>query len=410
MVLHRWVGLAMAGFLLVAGLTGSVLVWRDELEALINPALFLAVPLADTDSAMLDPVTLRERVLRAHPRARVTYVPGPIEPGRTAIFYLAPAPGLPAHRADGLPKQVFINPYTAAIQGERRYGDITQGARNLMPFIHRLHHTLALGEVGHWVFGVVALMWTLDCLAGVYLTFPARPVRPSRPVRPLARRAWLARWWPAWQIRFGAGAHKRNLDLHRAAGLWPWVLLLLFAWSSVALNLSPVYEPTMRLLMAHQPDAGVIARLPQPQAEPGIDWRPARERARALMAAQAREHGFAVLREEWLIYDASRAAYRYVVRSSLDIHGRMGNTQLYLDANTGRLLGSWRPTGAAGGDTVTTWLTGMHMAAVGGMPFRLLITALGVAVGMLSVTGVLVWRKKRRARQHAVVRRDTFHR
>ncbi|WP_438800858.1 PepSY domain-containing protein [Achromobacter pestifer] len=41
---HRWVGLVIAGFLLVAGLTGALLAWNDELEAMFGPDLFLVAP------------------------------------------------------------------------------------------------------------------------------------------------------------------------------------------------------------------------------------------------------------------------------------------------------------------------------------------------------------------------------
>ncbi len=40
-----------------------------------------------------------------------------------------------------------------------------------MPFIWQLHLSLALGEWGAWVLGI-ALVWTLDCLIGFYLTLP----------------------------------------------------------------------------------------------------------------------------------------------------------------------------------------------------------------------------------------------
>ena len=39
---HRYAGLALALFLLVAATTGCVLVCRDALDALLNPDLFLA--------------------------------------------------------------------------------------------------------------------------------------------------------------------------------------------------------------------------------------------------------------------------------------------------------------------------------------------------------------------------------
>ena len=36
------------------------------------------------------------------------------------------------------------------------------------------------------------------------------------------------------------------LDLHRAGGLWLWAMLFVFAWSSVAFNLTPAYDAVMR--------------------------------------------------------------------------------------------------------------------------------------------------------------------
>jgi uncharacterized iron-regulated membrane protein len=41
------------------------------------------------------------------------------------------------------------------------------------------------------------------------------------------------------------------------------------------------------------------------------------------------------------------------------------------------------------------------MAAVGGLPFRLLISVMGLAVAGLSVTGVLIWWRKHVARVRA---------
>lgn len=84
-----------------------------------------------------------------------------------------------------------------------------------------------------------------------------------------------------------------------------------------------------------------------------------------------------------------------------DIRDKIGRTQRSFDADTGRLLASDIPTGEANGDTITTWLLTLHMAAVGSMPVRILIALLGAGVAMLSVTEVGIWLKKRRAAQGA---------
>lgn len=265
-LVHRWVGLAMAGFLLLAGLTGVLLAWYDELEAWISPQLFhIAAP--DSGAQPLDPLALRERVQAAYPHAWAAYAPLSREPGRTTVFYLFALPDPATGREAGLPNnQVFVDPYTGQVLGERNWGEISQGLKNLMPFIYRLHYELALGVVGSYAFGIVALLWTLDCFIGVYLTFPA-PVR-SAPGRPAGSgKPWLVRWKPSWKVRWHGGSYKLNFDLHRAGGLWVWGMLFVLAWSSVAFNLSEeVYEPVMHTLFAHQPDDSVLPRLAPPQA------------------------------------------------------------------------------------------------------------------------------------------------
>lgn len=404
-LVHRWVGLAMAGFLLLAGLTGALLAWYDELEAWISPQLFhIAAP--DSGAQPLDPLALRERVQAAYPHAWAAYAPLSREPGRAAVFYLFALPDPATGREAGLPNnQVFVDSYTGQVLGERNWGEISQGLKNLMPFIYRLHYELALGVVGSYTFGIVALLWTLDCFVGVYLTFPA-PVR-SAPGRPAGSgKPWLVRWKPSWKVRWHGGSYKLNFDLHRAGGLWVWGMLFVLAWSSVAFNLSEeVYEPVMHTLFAHQPDDSVLPRLAPPRLAPAIGWQEARIVGRRLMAAQAREQGFTILREDALVHDPRRGIYRYDVKSSRDIRDRGGSTRVTFDADSGALKRLWLPTGAASGDTIRTWLSSLHMAALWGMPMKLFVCVMGLVVAMLSVTGVIVWSRKRSARHRGAMRK-----
>lgn len=41
-MLHRWFGLFIAGFLFVAGLTGAIISWDHELDEWLNPQMFHA--------------------------------------------------------------------------------------------------------------------------------------------------------------------------------------------------------------------------------------------------------------------------------------------------------------------------------------------------------------------------------
>lgn len=402
-LLHRWVGLFLTCFLLLAGLTGTLLVWYEELDAWASPHLQRAAP-PMPGATMLDPLALRQKVQDRYPEAYAAMAYLQKEPGHAAVVRLFGLPDPATGQLGELPNdQVFVNPYTGEVLGERRWGDIAQGMKNLMPFIYRLHYSLALDTVGDTLLGIVALLWTLDCFAGAYLTFPA-PQRHSRhgcALRP--SRPWLTRWWPSWKLRLSGGAYKLNFDLHRAGGLWTWAMLFVLAWSSVSFNLhEAVYDPVMRTLFAHQPDEQSLPRPQRLKLAPALDWESARETGRRLMAEQARAHGFTVQEETLLLHDPRRGPHgiwRYQVRSSRDIRDRWGSTQVIFDAETGELLRVWLPTRAASGDTIRTWLTSLHMAALWGTPFRLFMTGMGLAVALLSVTGVVIWWRKRRGRQ-----------
>ncbi len=264
---HRYLGLVMAGFLLVAGIIGSLLVWNDELEAAINPTVF-RLPLPEPSSLTpyrIDPIELRQNVALQYPEAIVAGLPPTRQEGKPLVFFLFPLPDPVSGKEAALAvDQIFVNPYTGAIVGAREWGDIGQGVANLMLFIYRLHLSLALGEIGATLFGIVALLWTLDCFAGVYLTFPARRTATSIG-------HWAARWWPAWQLRWQGGTYKRYFGLHRAGGLWPWAMLLVLAWSSVAFNLHEVYDPVMRAVLNHQPNEEGLPRLASPRLVGKLD-------------------------------------------------------------------------------------------------------------------------------------------
>ncbi|MBT75254.1 MAG: hypothetical protein CL545_06560 [Alcanivorax sp.] len=388
-VLHRYVGLVMAGFLIIAGLTGALLVWYYELDALINPQWLQVEPPA-AHSEPLSPFGLRDQVDAAYPDANVHWMMlAPPDAHSPVRFFLSPKPGAPALPID----EVFVNPYTGQILGGRLWGDLGQGLANLMPFVYRLHHSLALGTLGTWIFGIIALLWTLDCFVGAWLTFP--PPR-RRDARHRPRRFWT-RWAKAWQIRWRAGGHKRTFDLHRAGGLWPWALLLVFAWSGVALTLyDQVYRPTTGLFLSFQenPLDTVPARA-NPSPQPPIGWEPGYHAARQHLETLAEERDLTIHALERFAYTPRKNALKLMARTSSDVNERFGETWVYVDATDGAVLGHYLPTGEAAGNTVTTWLTSLHIAAVGGVGYRVLATVLGVAVIVLSVTGILIWWRKR---------------
>ena len=132
---------------------------------------------------------------------------------------------------------------------------------------------------------IVALVWTIDCFIGFYLTLP------------VSSGAFWRRWKPAWLVKWKAGAYRLNFDLHRAGGLWVWAMLLVFAWSSVMLNLPSVYDWVTGAVFDYVPLSGEhTATSPPPNEIPRLDFRAALSTGERLMAEQATKYGFSVQR------------------------------------------------------------------------------------------------------------------
>jgi uncharacterized iron-regulated membrane protein len=211
----------MAFFLVVAGVTGSVISFHEELDRWLNPHLLSVEPRGEP----LPPAGLAEMAARHVTDGEIYSIDLRRQPDQSAAF------GVTGRIADGAAREpvfnvIYLDPYTGAYLGGRHVGDARFDREHIVGFVYELHYTLALPEPwGRWLFGLVAIIWTLDCFVGLYLTLPR------------TRRPFFRRWKSAWLVKSKAAAARINFDLHRAAALWTWVMLLVLAVSSVELNL-----------------------------------------------------------------------------------------------------------------------------------------------------------------------------
>lgn len=394
-LLHRYVGLALASFLIFLGLTGSILAFNTELERLINPQLFAQVK---PGAARLSLAELCERAEAIAPNATVAYMF--LSPDQ-AMMRMWPRKDPATGKDVALDfTQLFLDPATGAELGRRYNGDLTQGRVNIMPFIYRLHRDLALNQTGVTILGFVALIWTIDCFIAFYLTLP------------VTRRAFWRRWKPSWLIKWPAGMFRLNFDLHRAGGLWLWPILFVFAWSSVMFEYRSVYVwVTGHLFDYVSFEQETIPLQPHPGIPPKLGWREAERIGAKLMAEKANALGLKLEQAKGIAYIDSLGVYSYTVGSDRDVRGRSAETAIWFDGDTGEFRRLFLPTGAHSGNTISSWLWALHFADVADITlYRVFVCLLGLAVAGLSGTGVYIWLKKRRTtyrRQPVLQLRET---
>jgi len=404
-LLHRWVGLTIAAFLFISGITGTIISWDHELDEVLNPHLFEARSAGEAGA----PLDLARQLEARSPQVWVTYAPLTIEPGHTIAFgveaKLDPATGK-RHTIDY--NQVFVDPVTGAEIGKRQWGAVWPISREtVISFLYRLHYTLHIPEMwgisrwGLWLMGGVAVLWMLDCFVGFYLTLPPRrAVEQSQPaaVARQLRRGWWERWKPAWKIKTGGSAYRINFDIHRASGLWMWGVLFILAFTGFALNLySEVFYPAVRMVSEVTPTP-FDKRTPADHNSPVVP----RFTYAQIVDVASREAARRGIDEPpgAVHYASAYGIYSVSFFEPGHDHGPGGSSprMLFFDGNDGRLLGRHRPWSGTAGDIFIQAQLPLHSGRILGLPGRILVSFMGLVVATLSVTGVVIWLRKRRAR------------
>lgn len=372
--IHRYVGLAIAGFLVIASLTGSLIVFRAELDALLNPGLFHV-------HADNRPMLGFGEVARAVERFDSNIAPGTIvyarRAGESAQVVVVPQPDAPQPEYN----QLFIDPYSGTILGKRTYGAFGLDRAHLMPFLHRFHYTLMIpGNIGMVLLGLVALIWMFDCFVGFYLTLPR-----GRPFWP--------KWRPAWTIKRKAGFYRKNLDMHRASGLWLWPVLFLLALTSVTVSLErEIFRPVLSALL---PTSDGPERPRGSKSANGNGFDLTFGEAVTKATAEARRRGW---------QDGAAVAYLIRARNVFGVrfgdarHAGFGPSVIFVDQGTGRILRVDEAGAGPAGDKVSQLMLPIHSGRVAGLAGRIVTCVAGLVITLLSLTGIFIWWKKRAPR------------
>jgi uncharacterized iron-regulated membrane protein len=382
-VLHRWAGLTLAVFLFISGLTGAIISWDHELDEWLNPQLFERQSQGDP----ANPLLLADQYEASNPEIMITWLPLSLEPDQNLGLGIAgrldPATG----KAFDLNfNQVGLDPVSGEVRGSRMWGEISLSRENLLPFLYKLHYSMHIPDVfdielGILFMGILAIVWSIDCFIALWISFPN-----------------LKTWRKSFAFRWQQGNYKLNFDLHRSGGVWLWGLLLILAITAVSMNLKlELMRPVISIFSELTPDPFAI-RTPNPHDEP-IEPQIGRHEIIRLASAEAE-------RKNWnippggIFYAAEFGIYGVTFHEPGKDHAEfgLGNPWLFFDGLNGSYLGEKTPGSGSLGDIFLDAQFPLHSGRILGLPGRIMISILGLLVAALSVTGVIIWQRKRWAR------------
>lgn len=356
---HLWLGMGAGGLFVLLGLTGSVLTFYPELDALLHPEIHAeggrtAAGEPDWDAAL---ATVRA----AWPdktgpwRFEVTGRPGAIP----ARYYDPPERAGHAFR----PMMVWLSPDGARVLRRDYWGEYA------MTFVYDLHYRLLMGQAGGKVVG-----WSGFALLGLLLT-------------------GLAAWWPreswakALRLKVRAQPQRRWRDWHKAVGLSSLVPLLVLTATGVMLALPE--ETDTALTAAGLPVAAMPRPAPMaPRAAPPIGTAGAVRAARGAMPGA---------RLAWIETPPARGGlYRLRMQMAADPSFRFPHSYVWVDGATGMVTAVHRIDRAGAGSRIAAWLHPLHDGSSAGLFGRLLTALGGMAPAVLMATGLLRWRARTR--------------
>ncbi|MBS4052612.1 MAG: PepSY domain-containing protein, partial [Methylomonas sp.] len=107
--LHRYLGLTAAMFLMLAGLTGSIIAYQQELDAWLNPDLFES----PAQGQLLTTAEMLERLRGDLPQYRIVSLPLNREVGKAVRISVRPANADQPVDAD----ELFVDPVDGKLLG-----------------------------------------------------------------------------------------------------------------------------------------------------------------------------------------------------------------------------------------------------------------------------------------------------
>jgi uncharacterized iron-regulated membrane protein len=345
--LHLWTGIILALYFIVIGITGSILVFREELDAWagLKPwhRLRFDKPAADVETVLTN-------VKAAYPRGRLLSVLMPTEHDPTFIATV---------QGRGVIK-VAADPVTGVVLG------VLPRDESWVGVIQRLHVNLFLGAVGRKLNGVAAAFLLLLNLTGLVIWWPG-----------------IKLWTRALKIDLRRKWRRVNWDLHNAIGFWTLSIVTIWAVSGVYFA-----WPRQTFEFVNRLSPIVTARPPAVSVPPG-DAAPESDLRAMIARAKDADQGTTV---KGIAFPFNRRAPLLIFMSRGNDVGYEYADTLYFNPGTGELLKVWR---YGINETLGDWFIWLqipiHFGTYWGVWVKILWAVLGVALPLLTITGALMY-------------------
>jgi uncharacterized iron-regulated membrane protein len=378
---HMWVGLILGVLLAALGLSGSLLVYDQELADFLNPPPMAATAGMPLPLTMLSDIARRAAAEKGIEGGQMQILPPENPRGALVVRFGGISPmgaGAAGNRAgadregrregggerrrerraeSGAPGggglQVFLDPVSGEVIGTRK-----SVLPPFLTFAHQLHGNFLMSrETGRPIVGWLGVAMCILGLTGLVLWWPKR-----------------GQWKYAFKVRATATGLRFHRELHAATGIWIFAVFMAVSFSGVVI----AWPQTM----------GMNPPGFNPRAMPTVEV----QDTRRLGATEA------VIAAQTAVPDIKPRAITIPARPDQPIsvnylsHGAI-DASVMIDPYTGKVL-----MVRDSAERFLAWMRPVHDGGNLGPLWRFLVFLSGLVPLLFVVTGIIMWAKKRKRR------------
>lgn len=347
---HLWSGIILAIYMVAIGVSGSILVFRDELQRSMYPKIAV-----DPGKPLAQVSTVIGNIQSKFPNAKVTGVYAPKERGEPFVAYLQNI--MPQRK--GL-QFVLAHPNTGRIVGEI---DIKT---NWLAIVADLHFRLLAGRSGLIANGIGAIFLLVLCITGAMVWWPG-----------------IRHWKRAFTVDFRRRWKRVNFDLHSAVGFWTLSIMSIWALSGIYFVWPEQFTNAVAKVMPTSDQRAPEIKIPEHKGRQSAELEPMINRAQAASGGKKLQG----------VMFPSAAGQPLTIYFGSPNPNTLGPMDFfYFDPYTAKQVGTWhRFQNEKLGDKFIWLMFPLHFGIYWGMAVKIIWAMLGLALPLLTVTGILMY-------------------
>ncbi|UZR96575.1 PepSY-associated TM helix domain-containing protein [Chondrinema litorale] len=361
---HVWLGLIAGSIIFIVSITGTILVYRDEIDMALNPEIFEI----DKGKEHLSFQKIVSQLKTDHPGWEPIFIfkseSGPNYPYRLIL-------------GDDKEKQIYVNPFNGEVTGARIHDS------HFIGLVTEIHRTLLIPVVGRYIVGISALILVILTISGL--------------------RLWIPKQWKHLKsrhtIKRKASLKRQNYDLHQVLGFYFAPMVTLIALTGVVITFLNILAPIMFLLSFEPPKSLEQIMSSKSVYEEGYKTIPIDSvvaiAETAIPDCEVVGLGLPMKKDTAKVFTAYTES-PYVTETG-------NNNFMYIDQYSGKINFNTNSDLPNTGKMYLNWVTPVHYGTFGGNVTRVLAFIATLIPPILFITGIVIWlprwkgKKKRKA-------------